>query len=77
MINGNDKYTLQWICSTPYGEKQTVEKNNIFHNYNAKWLIFKKVIVLYYEIAFFLQMSHMCRWRLYVNGGWIKIFLIS
>lgn len=23
-------------------EKQTVEKNNISHNYIAKWLIFKK-----------------------------------
>lgn len=30
-------------------------KINIFHNYNAKWLIFKKVIVLYYEIAFFYK----------------------
>lgn len=58
MINGNDKCTLQWTSTTPYGEKQTVEKNNIFHNYNAKWLIFKKVIVLYYEIAFFTNVSH-------------------
>lgn len=42
MINGNDKYALEWICSTPYWAKQITEKYNTYCNYNAKWLIFKE-----------------------------------